>query len=324
MQTTEWEARGIRTDLAVEAHELASAQAGQKSIPGIQTEELEVYGNTVVRIRVESEEAGHILGKLPGYYSTIKAADMQSRNQDNVEAVSKALAAEIEEFMSRLNLKDEDTCMVAGLGNWASTPDSVGPKAVSAILVTRHLWSVSPPEKQGGLRPVCAIAPGVLGITGMETAEIILSLVQRLRPAFVVAIDALAARDLDRLGTTIQLSDTGINPGSGLGNNRIGITPGFLGVPVISIGIPTVVYATTIVIGALEALASRRKGLLPPGIAEKQDEIREVLSPELRDLVVTPKEIDLLVEEVAKIVAGSLNIALHPGVGPDEVFRYLQ
>jgi len=120
------------------------------------------------------------------------------------------------------------------------------------------------------------------------------------------------------------LSDTGIHPGSGLGNNRVGITPGVLGVPVISIGIPTVVYAATIVVDALDRLAKAHRGLVAPGAAERGDAIRQVLAPEMGELVVTPKEVDVLVAEVAKVVAGSLNIALHPGVTPDEVFRYLQ
>ncbi|MGE5551049.1 MAG: GPR endopeptidase [Bacteroidota bacterium] len=320
---TEWQARGIRTDLATEAHELAGGPAGRE-IPGVKVEQRQEEGNTITRIKIDNEEAGRVIGKLPGHYATIQAPEIQSRNQDQIEAIAKILAAEIEGFLSRLNLKDDDGCLVAGLGNWSSTPDSIGPKVVNAILVTRHLWSFSPPEKRGGLRPVCAIAPGVLGITGIETGEILLGLVQRVKPRFVVAIDALAARNIARLGTTIQLSDTGIHPGSGLGNNRVGITPGFLGVPVIAIGVPTVVYASTIVIDALDKLASSRKGMVDPSIGNRPDYIREMLAPEMGELVVTPKEVDVLVEEVAKVVASSLNIALHPGVGPDEVFRYLQ
>lgn len=323
MEKTEWQNRGITTDLAMEAHELAGGQV-DRPIPGVKVDQRQEEGNTVTRITVDNEEAGKVLGKLPGNYVTIQAPDLLSQNRDKVEAVSKILATEIEGFMGRLNVKEDDTCLVAGLGNWSSTPDSIGPKVVDSILVTRHLWSFSPPEKRGGLRPVCAIAPGVLGITGMETGEIILAVVQRIKPAFVVAIDALAARSVERLGTTIQLSDTGIHPGSGLGNNRVGITPGFLGVPVVSIGIPTVVYAATIVLDALDKLSSARRGLVAPEVADQKDAIRQIISPEMGDLVVTPKEVDILVEEVAKVVAGSLNIALHPGVGPDEVFRYLQ
>ncbi|MGE5530432.1 MAG: GPR endopeptidase [Patescibacteria group bacterium] len=323
MPQTEWQKRGIMTDLATEAHDLASGPSA-RGIPGVKVESEQVDGNTVTRIEIENEEAGRLLGKLPGHYTTIQAPELQSRNQDQIESISKTLAKEIEVFMGRLKLKEDDTCLVAGLGNWSSTPDSVGPKVVGTLLVTRHLWSFSPPEKRGGLRPVAAIAPGVLGITGMETGEIILALVQRVRPAFVVAIDALAARSLERLGTTIQLSDTGIHPGSGLGNNRVGITPGFLGVPVISIGVPTVVHATTIVVDALEKLAASRKNLVAPGVMERADQVRDSLAPALGEMVVTPKEVDVLVEEVSKVVASSLNIALHPGVGPDEVFRYLQ
>lgn len=323
MPETAWQKRGYTTDLAMEAHELAGGQKG-KPLPGVQVDERQEEGNTVTRITVDNEEAGRVLGKVPGHYVTIQAPDLLSQNQDRVEAISKTLAAEIEGFIRRLGLKDDDACLVVGLGNWTSTPDSVGPKVVNSILVTRHLWSMSPPEKRHGLRPVCALAPGVLGLTGLETGEIVLGVVQRVKPAFVVAVDALAARNTERLGSTIQLADTGIHPGSGLGNNRVGITPAFLGVPVISIGIPTVVYANTIVLDALEKLAAARKSLVAPGIVEAGEEVMKSISPTLRDLVVTPKEVDILVGEVAKVVAGSLNIALHPGVGPEEVFRYLR
>ncbi|MCL6613440.1 MAG: GPR endopeptidase [Firmicutes bacterium] len=318
MPQAEWQQRGIRTDLAMEAHELAGGETG-RPLPGVRVEQQREEGNTITRITVEDEAAGRALGKLPGHYVTIQTPDLQSQNRDKTEILSRILAREIEGFLDRLAVGPEDLCFVAGLGNWASTPDSIGPKVVRSILVTRHLWDFSPPEKRGGLRPVCTMAPGVLGITGLETSEIIFAIVGRIRPRFVVAVDALAARTVERLGTTIQLSDTGIHPGSGLGNNRIGLTPGFLGVPVVAIGIPTVVYASTIVADALEKMGEARRG----PAAGQRDHLRRVLSPELAELVVTPKEIDLLVDEVAKVVAAALNIALHPGVGPDEVFRYL-
>ena len=323
MQKTEWQNRGITTDLAMEAHELAGGQV-DRPIPGVKVDQRQEEGNTVTRITVDNEEAGKALGKLPGSYVTIQAPDLLSQNRDKVEAVSKILATEIEGFMGRLNLKEDDTCLVAGLGNWSSTPDSIGPKVVEAILVTRHLWSFSPPEKgEGSARsapspPACWVSPA------WRQARSSWPSCSGLSPLLSWPSMPWPPGVSKRLGTTIQLSDTGIHPGSGLGNNRVGITPGFLGVPVISVGIPTVVYAATIVLDALDKLSSARRGLVAPGVADQKDTIRQIISPEMGDLVVTPKEVDILVEEVAKVVAGSLNIALHPGVGPDEVFRYLQ
>ncbi|NLG84951.1 MAG: GPR endopeptidase [Firmicutes bacterium] len=317
MPQTEWQRRGFRTDLAMEAHELAGGEM-ERPLPGVHVDRRMEEGNTVIKIVVEDEAAGRALGKLPGHYLTIQTPDFQSQNRDRTEILSRLLAREIENFLARLALGPEDLCFVVVLGNWASTPDSVGPKVVRSILVTRHLWDFSPPEKRGGLRPVCAMAPGVLGLTGLETSEIVFAVVQRIRPRFVVAVDALAARNVERIGTTVQVSDTGIHPGSGLGNNRLGLTPGFLGVPVIAIGIPTVVYATTIVADALEKLGGGERSGLP------DERLRRHLPPQFTELVVTPKEVDLLVDEVAKVVAAALNIALHPGVSAEEVFRYLQ
>ena len=194
---------------------------------------------------------------------------------------------------------------------------------MSHILVTRHLKGLTPPEKKGGLRPVCALAPGVLGSTGMETGEIVMGVAQRVQPRFIVVVDALASRATGRMGGVIQIADTGIHPGSGLGNKRIGITPQTMGVPVIAIGVPTVVEATTIVHDALEELFKNHPGMLNLRAIDEKDLIRKVLSPYMGSLIVTPKEIDVMIDGLARVVSGALNIALHPAVSPEEVFRYL-
>ena len=311
----------IRTDLAMEARELALK--GQQELPGVQTR-TEQRGDVLInRVLVQTPEAWRMMGKQPGYYVTLEAETLRSRDRDRLEEVSQALAEEIRGFLKHLNIPEDALGMVVGLGNWNATPDALGPRVVGKILVTRHLFSASPPEKRGALRPVCAIAPGVLGITGMETGEIVASLVQRVRPRFLVVVDALASRSTARLGTTVQLADTGISPGSGIGNKRVGITPETMGIPVLAVGVPTVVDAVTIVHDALDQITGGAggAGVSPP---QKREAVQRVLHPYLRDLIVTPKEVDVLIEDITKVVAGALNIALHPGVTPEEVFRYLQ
>ena len=170
---------------------------------------------------------------------------------------------------------------------------------------------------------MAAIAPGVLGTTGIETGEIVMGVIQRTKPKFIVVIDALASRSTQRLGSTIQLADTGIHPGSGIGNKRIGITPQTLGLPVIAIGVPTVVEATTIVHDAMVEINRLAPALINPKAIDQQELIKRVLSPYINSLIVTPKEIDVMIDDLARVVSGALNIAIHPGVSPEEVFRYL-
>lgn len=312
----------IHTDLAFEAHALAKERLGQEP-SGIETQ-TEKQGEVLInRVDVKTEEAGRSIGKLPGRYVTLESPALRSRERDKLEEIAISLAREIEGFIARLQVGDDDPCLVVGLGNWEATPDALGPKVVERILVTKHLTETSPPEKKGGLRPVAALAPGVLGSTGIETGEVILGVVQQTKPKFVIAVDALASRSTDRIGATVQIADNGIHPGSGLGNRRIGITPQTLGLPVIAMGAPTVVEATTIVRDALQELNKMAPAMVNPKAFNQQDVVRRVLSPYINSLVVTPKEIDVMIEDLTKVVAGALNIALHPAVSPEEVFRYL-
>lgn len=313
----------IHTDLALESRELSIERSRGVEPPGVGTQ-TEKQGNTLItRVHVENEEAGKSIGKLPGYYVTLESPSLRSRDRDQLEEVAFLVAKEIEGFIAKIGVGENDPCLVVGLGNWNATPDALGPKVVEHILVTRHLVESSPPEKKGGLRPLSAIAPGVLGTTGIETGEIVMGVVQRAKPKFVIAVDALASRSTQRLGATIQLADTGIHPGSGLGNKRVGITPQTLGLPVIAIGVPTVVEATTIVHDAMFEINRMAPALINPKAFNQQDLIKRVLSPYMNSLIVTPKEIDVMIDDLARVVSGALNIAIHPGVSPEEVFRYL-
>lgn len=327
-----WQKVGeIHTDLALEARELAlervrgdraggGAAGGTEDGVGTQTEK---QGDTVItRVHIQNEAAGRSIGKLPGYYVTLEAPGLRSNDRDRQEEIAILVAKEIEGFIERMKLDPNDSCLVVGLGNWSATPDALGPKVVEHLLVTRHLSETAPPEKQGGLRPLAALAPGVLGTTGIETGEIVLGVVQRTRPKFVVVIDALASRSTERMGATVQIADTGIHPGSGLGNKRIGITPQTLGVPVIAIGVPTVVEAGTIIYDAIAEIGKAFPGQNVKGVGQREI-INRILNPYLNSLIVTPKEIDVIIADLARVLSSALNIALHPGVSPEEVFKYL-
>jgi spore protease len=246
----------IRTDLALEAHELAQQRQPQGGpIPGvrIETDDSEA-GIKVTRLAVESEEAGRQIGKLPGHYITIEVPKLRDNDTSVEERVAKRFAREFAGFLRELGITEEQKALVVGLGNWNVTPDALGPMVVENLLVTRHLFTLAPESVEEGYREVSALSPGVLGITGIETSEIIYGVVEKSKPDFVICIDALASRALHRVNTTIQISDTGIHPGSGVGNKRKAIDQETLGIPVIAIGVPTVVFASTIVNDAITYL----------------------------------------------------------------------
>lgn len=213
------------------------------------------------------------------------------------------------------------------------TPDSLGPLVVENALVTRQFYELMPDQVSPGYRNVSAVAPGVLGLTGIESSEIVQGIVDRTKPDAIIAIDALASRSLERVNTTIQIADIGIHPGSGIGNKRRGLTREVLGVPCIAIGVPTVCYASTIVGNVLEMMRSHFGGAdgrtkeimgLLDSISEQERLalVKEVLEPLGHDLIVTPKEIDEFIEDIANVVATGLNAALHDAVDPGNVGAY--
>jgi spore protease len=322
----------IRTDLAVEANEWVSQQMGGV-IPGIHTEVKEEEGMKITKIDVETEEGAQSLGKLPGHYITIEALGLRNKNSVLQNNVSTRFAKEFIAFLQHLNISPEAKVLIIGLGNLNVTPDALGPLVVENVLVTRHYFQLMPDKVNPGYRQVSAIAPGVLGTTGIESSEIVQSIVEKSKPDLVIAIDALASRSLQRVNTTIQIADTGIHPGSGIGNKRKGLTKELLGVPVIAIGVPTVVFASTIVNSSIDLMIAHFRqqtnhsnqilGMLDQlQEAERLELVREVLNPLGHDLLVTPKEIDQFIEDVANIIASGLNAALHEAVDTDNVAAY--
>lgn len=282
----------IRTDLALECRELAPTDCY-----GIESEELSVGEATITRIHVVDHRGEEALGKPIGHYVTIEVPPF---SEEEVFDDTRRSAVTVE--LSRM-LPPKGTVLVAGLGNADITPDALGPKTAEKILATRHIsGNLSRALGLGSLRSVCVIAPGVLGKTGMETVEIIRGAVEQIKPCAVIVIDAMASRRLSRLGCTVQLADTGIIPGSGVGNKRKEINAKTLGVPVISLGVPTVVDASTLA-----------KDLL----TKHPDDTLEDMEQNGDSMMVTPREIDTLITHAADLISLSVNCALHPHLSPE-------
>ena len=246
------------------------------------------------------------LDKPIGKYVTLDAPELCNRPLDLFEQMSAALSEELYNMFT--GLKDDATVLVVGLGNRSITSDSLGPRVAERIYVTRHVTEYMPDALPGTVRSVCSVAPGVLGVTGIETMEIVRGVKEYAKPDMIIAIDALASRRAARINTTIQLTDTGISPGSGIGNNRKGLNSEAFGVPVIAIGVPLVVHAATITQEVISLIADKT-GL--HGDEEKLKRLAEqVISENLGQMVVTPKDIDSIVEDMSGIIATGINMAL--------------
>lgn len=243
----------VRTDLAVEAHQLAMEQEKQEeSLKGVVVDEFEEDDILVTKVHIKDEQGGKAVGKLPGKYLTIEAQGLRRKDTEFQSKVTSLFASQFHQFLREIGIKDEDKCLIVGLGNWNVTPDALGPIVVKNLLVTSHLFEIAPEDVQGGYRSVSAVSPGVLGITGIETSNIVQGIISQTKPDFIIAVDALAARSIERVNTTIQISDTGINPGSGIGNKRKALSKDTLGIPVIAVGVPTVVDAVSIVSDSID------------------------------------------------------------------------
>ncbi|MEE0867731.1 MAG: GPR endopeptidase [Clostridia bacterium] len=299
-----------RTDLAIECCEMLTEE-----IAGIETDERIEDKVKVTHIRITTEEGAKRIGKPVGNYVTIEIESLGHEDDSVLERGARAVAAELRKMIKR------DKCssvFVVGLGNQYITPDSIGPNVVSKLLVTRHIQNIE--NLMHDYKSVSAIAPGVMGMTGIETGEIISGIKERVMPDLIIAVDALASRKLSRLGATVQLADTGINPGSGVGNNRKEISEKTMGVPVIAIGIPMVVDVSTVADDVIDSLNDymrvHSEGALPEILQQLSDEerllfIKEVLCDKDENMIVTPNDVDVLVKQASFIIAEGINQALH-------------
>lgn len=291
-----------RTDLAVEERELLG-----EDIKGAEYSEEDRGGLHIERLRITAERAAQLLKKPMGTYITAQLPPLTDNIRDTDERVG-ILAGEIGRLLPVNGL-----VLVAGLGNVEITPDALGPKAASKILATRHITGeVARSTGLDRLRAVAVLNTGVTGQTGIETGELLLGVIRSIRPSAIIVIDALASRRLERLGCTVQISDTGISPGAGVGNRRLRIDAQTMGVPVVAVGVPTVVDALTLAFDLLD-IDDERMGM----------ELSRAVSPQGRTMVVTPKEIDLLINRASHLISLSVNMALQSGIDTDDLLDLL-
>ena len=298
-----------RTDLAMES------LGAQNSFPGVDVHRWEESDIQLSEVVIHTQEAAKSLDKPCGTYLTLECALLREHDPDARIAMANLLGEEL----SRMLTPSQDApVLVVGLGNRGVTPDSLGPAAIDKTLVTRHMLGSE--YDRSGMRSVCAIAPGVLGVTGVETVEMVESLAQKLHPRAILCIDSLAARNSARIGCTVQVSNTGIQPGSGVGNHRKPLTKETLGVDVIAVGVPTVVYAATLARDAFALLSTPETDSGEEALSSME---RELLGTELGNLIVTPRDIDAIVKNCATLIAGGINRALQPSLSDAEIAQMM-
>lgn len=354
---------GVRTDLAVEARDMyVEKEKPAEEVPGVTVKD-DTYNNVKVSHIEISEQGEKSLNKKPGSYITIFADGVKKQDTKMQSNAANVLATQIVKMMRKNKIEQGNKGLIVGLGNWNVTPDALGPMTVEKVMVTNHLFELNFENVARGYRPVAAISPGVMGVTGMETSDIILSIIEKFNPDFVIVIDALASRSIERINETIQITDTGIHPGSGVGNKRKELSRETLGIPVIAVGVPTVVDAVTIASDTLDYLLKHmgrelkekdtpRSSLIPSSMPikhenltnedlpdeenrskflglvgnlsdqEKRSLLEEVLSPTGKNLIVTPKEIDGFMVDMAHLIAQGINAALHENVTVEEGAQY--
>ena len=307
----------FRTDLALERNDILKKSNNLEEIDGIETEKKEINEKlSVSRVKITNKNGEQAIGKPIGTYITIDINKLRMAEEEDIEESAIILSEELRAIINK-HVESKDDILFVGLGNIYVTPDSLGPKVINDIYVTRHIIKYLPQYIDENTRPVSAISPGVLGTTGIETLEILEGIVQNIKPKLLIVIDALASRSIERISSTIQLSDTGIVPGAGVGNTRKELSEKTLGIPVIAIGIPTVVESAVLVndclnlfIEKMQQDAKSNDYLNNLKNKDNYEEIKEALNPSNYNMIVTPKEIDELIENMSNIVARGINMSL--------------
>ena len=308
----------LNVDLAIEARDLVRG-AADTEIEGVTEEVISKEEIKTHIIKINTEKGAQKLGRPIGTYITIESPPMKVNDpylkEELVQAITDSMSSLVAEF-----IKTNDTVLLVGLGNWRATADSLGPKFIEYSPITRHYHSYAPDALVEGMRPTCGIAPGVLGITGLETFEVIKGIVDNIKPALLVIVDALAAQNVDRIGTTIQISNTGIQPGAGVGNLRHSLTQADLGVPVIAIGCPTIVNAAVIADQAVKKFCFNTGASYDE--IKSINSIREIVSFYGGSLSVTPKEVDGIIENSSRIISMGVARTLFPGITVEQLELY--
>lgn len=288
----------IRTDLALE-----SVYTHENE--GIKKQERREKNCTVTEISITTDEASKLVGKPKGNFITLEFQSFPDREVTALEQNAKMIAKELGKILPR----NVEKILVVGLGNRKITPDALGPSTLDGVMITNHVMDYINSREEQDFRAVCGICPGVLGITGLETVEIVKGVVQKYQPSLVIAVDALCAGSPERMFSTVQLTDTGIHPGSGVGNRRDGLNKETLGVPVIAIGIPTVVDSHSIVYSAITEFFQKNESL-----SEAEQMISHIMKFAPSGLFVSPKDVDNLIVHSARTLAGGINLALHKNI----------
>ena len=314
----------VRTDLALEEGERIRESGVEIHGVILEEETRPETGILVTRVKIETKNGAKIMGKPIGTYVTLEAGQLGNDEEEYQQEVAKELSVQLQKLIP--DPETEKSVLVVGLGNPEATPDALGPKVLEHLQATRHLELEYGADfcRKHGYPVLSGITPGVMAQTGMETAEILKGVIAETRPDAVLAVDALAARSVRRLGVTIQLSDAGIHPGSGVGNHRNSLTRETLGVPVIAIGVPTVVGAAAIVHDTVGALVAALKEGGEAGYGDMVEHmdgrdqyqlIREVLEPQIGPMYVTPHNIDERVENLSFTISEAIHMALFGGNG---------
>ena len=266
----------FRTDLALERRDIYNkANNLESDLPGIECEEEKPNDKiSITRVNIKDEEGEKALGKAIGEYITLDIKDMKYMEDDELKEISNSISDELKKVLEK-HIDVSDSVLIVGLGNEYVTPDSLGPKVANNLEVTRHIIKYCPQFVKEGTREISAVSPGVLGVTGIESLEIIKGIVENVNPKLVIAIDSLCSKDMNRISNSIQIADTGIVPGGGVGNKREEISEKTLGVPVVAIGVPTV-----------------------------------TMFPDDMEFIVTPKEIDKLIKNMSEVIAEAVNMSL--------------
>ena len=307
----------FRTDLALERRDIFKKSNNLDEIDGIDAEEKVIDENLKVsKVKITNSNGEQAIGKPIGDYITIDIKNLKIADEEEIQKSAEILSNELKLIINK-HIDYKDDILIAGLGNLHVTPDSLGPKVVSDIDITRHIIKYMPQYIDENARPVSAISPGVLGTTGIETLEVLEGVIDKIKPKMLIVIDALASRSIERISSTIQLSDTGIVPGAGVGNTRKELSKKTLGIPVIAIGIPTVVESAVLVndcldlfIEKLQEEAKSNEYLNKLKEQDNYEEIKEALNPYDYNMIVTPKEIDELIKNMASIVARGINLSV--------------
>ncbi len=307
----------FRTDLALERKDIYQKINKLQEIDGIEGTEEQINDNIKVsRVKITNSNGENAIGKPIGNYVTIDVKNLKLATDEEIQKTAETLTTELKKIVD-IHIDKKGEILIVGLGNIYVTPDALGPKVINEIDVTRHIKKYLPQYLDEGTRVVSAISPGVLGTTGIETTEILKGIVENTKPKLLIAIDALASRSIERISSTIQISDTGIVPGAGVGNTRQEISEKTLGIPVIAIGIPTVVELATLVsdgidifIDRLQEKAESNEYLNKLQQEDKYEEVKEALNVGEYNMIVTPKEIDDLIENMKDVVARGINFAV--------------